>query len=353
MFSLMMEATDPAQFMCLDHSDILFQVWQSKLYSQITLHKVKAHQHIEDIPNLLERYWCMGNILADEGAQHAACNLGPELVAELQQHKQMIVNARMLLKQVFDLHLELRPLRMQALKTDTSTGGQALTTHAICDALSNWKIENPMPFTPDYDTQFLESCMWGHDVATMTVRWLAQFVWPNDDDGPLHKSTGISWVELAISWMIYNKSYLPVKRACVTGHCVLVPANFGQAQEHKITMSELGTNMKYVFDNIAALVPQPLIPQVVKKKVGSLYQLGYKQFTQGWSKRPEVPAQGLMVAKLFGHFTGQHGHNLDWVPDIDTDATADNVVGDWITLQKRARKHMPQVRTLRKNLAGG
>ena len=352
-FSCMMEASHPSQFMSLDHFDILYWVWKTGAYHRVTFQKVKAHQHIEDIPDLLDKYWCIGNKLADEGAQNAACHLGPDFAEELQHNKQMVLKHRTLLKQVFHLHLELRSLRMQALKTDNSSGGQALTTQAICDALSNWKIEHPLPFAPQYDLQFLNSCLWGHDVALKTVHWLEQLVWAQDDSQPLHKSTGISWIELAICWMIFNRMLLPVKRACVTGHCVVIPANLGQAQEHKVTLSGLGTNMKYVFDNLAALIPQQLTPPTVKKKVGSLYQLGYKQFTQGWSKRPEVPAQGQMVTLLYGHFTGQNFQNLDWVPYIETDQSVDIVLGDWNIRQKAARKFMPQVRTLRKNLAGG
>ena len=87
--------------------------------------------------------------------------------------------------------------------------------------------------------------------------------------------------------------------------------------------------------------------------MGSLYQLGYKQFTQGWSKRPEVPAQGQTVTLLYGHFTVQNFQHLDWVPYIETCQSMDTVVGDWDARQKEARKFMPQVRTLRKNLAGG
>lgn len=352
-FTCMMGASHPSQFMSLDHFDILYWVWKSGTYHRITFQKVKAHQHIEDIPNLLDKYWCIGNKLADEGAQNAACRLGTTFVEELQHHKQMVLKHRTLLKQVFLLHLELRPLRMQALKTDNSSGGQALTTQAICDTLCNWKVEHPLHFDTQFDLQFLNSCLWGHDVALKTVHWLEKLVWAQDESQPLHKSTGISWIELAISWMIFNRMYLPVKRACVTGHCVVIPANFGQAQEHKVTISELGTNMKYVFDNLAALIPQQLTPPIVKKKVGSLYQLGYKQFTQGWSKRPEVPAQGQTVTLLYGHFTVQNFQHLDWVPYIETCQSMDTVVGDWDARQKEARKFMPQVRKLRKNLAGG
>ena len=352
-FDCMMEAVHPSQFMFLDHSDILLQVWRKATYNHVKLHKVKAHTIIKNISSPLDRYWCIGNKVADEGAQFAVNHLCPEFVQELQNNKLVILKQRNLLKQVFELHLELRPLRMQALQADTSSGGQALTTQAICDALCNWKVPTPMVFEPNYDLRFLESCLWGHEVAIKTVRWLEQFVWAPDNSGPLHQSTGISWIELATSWMIFNKMYLPVKRPGVHGPCLVIPANFVQAQEHRVTISEMGTNMKYVFDNLSALVPQTLIPLVVKKKVGSLYQLGYKQFTQGWSKRPEVPAQGQTVTYLFGQFTLHNVKNLEWVPNINTDMVADHILGDWTERQKNARKSMLNARALRKNLADG
>ena len=45
-----------------------------------------------------------------------------------------------------------------------------------------------------------------------TIRWLRQFRWPDNPLGPTGRQTGICWPELALSWMLFNQCYLPLRR---------------------------------------------------------------------------------------------------------------------------------------------
>ena len=100
-------------------------------------------------------------------------------------------------------------------------------------------------------------------------------------------TTGISCIELAISWMLYHGFYLPIRRlSSENEERILIPANYNQALEHKATLSEFGTMMQQVVDNVGALIPQAILPQLTRKKCSSMHQLGYRAGTPGWSIRP-------------------------------------------------------------------
>ena len=76
----MIQAHDPAAFMHLEHSDILLKVWKKGDFTNIQLRKVKAHLEYDKVDCPLTRYWCIGNKIANDQAQHASLHLCPNLV---------------------------------------------------------------------------------------------------------------------------------------------------------------------------------------------------------------------------------------------------------------------------------
>ena len=54
--------------------------------------------------------------------------------------------------------------------------------------------------------------MFGEVNARRTIAWLRELKWPPSEEGPLQKITGISWVELAMSWMHMHNAFPPVIR---------------------------------------------------------------------------------------------------------------------------------------------
>ena len=318
----MIQAHDPAAFMHLEHSDILLKVWKKGDFTNIQLRKVKAHLEYDKVDCPLTRYWCIGNKIANDQAQHASLHLCPNLVAELQEQCVNISNARQLLTYVIQLHLELQDARSRAMPSVPVATGQIHTTLVIRDAFKSWTVSPCQDFPVDFELQFLDQCLWGPFIAEKTVEWLKQLRWPLDNKGPMGATTGISWIELAISWMLYHELYLPIRRLSSDNEeRILIPANYNQALEHKATLSEFGTMMQQVVDNVGALIPQAILPQLTRKKCSSIHQLGYRAGTQGWSIRPEVPAQSAMVDFLFDSFALKHQQHLDWTPHISTSLT--------------------------------
>lgn len=57
---------------------------------------------------------------------------------------------------------------------------------------------------------------WFTICVTATLDWIRSLHWPMGDEqapkGPLGFNRGISWIELAMSWMLYHNLYVPVVR---------------------------------------------------------------------------------------------------------------------------------------------
>ena len=286
-FQCMIHAHDPAVFMHLEHSDILLKVWKKGNFANIQLRKVKAHLEYDKVDCPLTRYWCIGNKIANDQAQHASLHLCPNLVSELQEQCVNIIKARQLLTYVLHLHLELQDARSRAMPSVPVVTGQIHTTLVIRDAFKSWTVSPCQDFPVDFEMQFLDQCLWGPLIASKTVEWMKQLRWPLDNKGPMGATTGISCIELAISWMLYHGFYLPIRRlSSENEERILIPANYNQALEHKATLSEFGTMMQQVVDNVGALIPQAILTQLTRKKCSSMHQLGYRAGTPGWSIRP-------------------------------------------------------------------
>ena len=155
-FQCMIQAHDPAAFMHLEHSDILLKVWKKGDFTNIQLRKVKAHLEYDKVDCPLTRYWCIGNKIANDQAQHASLHLCPNLVAELQEQCVNISNARQLLTYVLQLHLELQDARSRAMPSVPVATGQIHTTLVIRDAFKSWTVSPCQDFPVDFELQFLD-----------------------------------------------------------------------------------------------------------------------------------------------------------------------------------------------------
>eukprot|EP00435_Cladocopium_sp_Y103_P035590 s1286_g9.t1 len=72
---LALNATSCYEFQSCEHVDLLYRLWLLRGSVSITLRKVKSHQHIDSIPDMLQKYFALGNTFADKVAQHACRTL--------------------------------------------------------------------------------------------------------------------------------------------------------------------------------------------------------------------------------------------------------------------------------------
>ena len=150
-----------------------------------------------------------------------------------------------------------------------------------------------MPLLGTFSTRFLHFSAWGETFSSKLLQWLLLLRWPDDDAGPLSQKVGVSWAELALSWMMHFGQYLPVLRQDDRGQKrVIQPCSYESAQAWGISLSELGQSCKCLFDHTLALIPEQILPHFERnRKVDSLYLQGAKQFVNGMSRRPSFPSQ--------------------------------------------------------------
>lgn len=174
--------------------------------------------------------------------------------------------------------------------------------------------------------------------------------WPQPEDysGPLDTSTGISWVEMALSYMVDQCSLLPVIR---TGQCgakfVQELATRAQALEHKTTISEQAVNFRLVLEHTTALQAEQFWPDHLPRRKGSsLYLLGHGRHTQGLRCRPMIPHQDTVTRLLLDQFQRQK-KSLDWIPELPFDGQYGVLQSDWQSRVRHAKNAMYRVRQLR------
>ena len=159
----------------------------------------------------------MGNCMADRVAQTTCAHFLPDLVQTLGSLHQQISCDKHELEVVYSLHLELQELRARAEANicpgdNTRQLDHKQTVNAFC----NWKVEQPW-IAEDGNTEFLSHSSFGEEIATMTFHWMRSLKWPTTDESPLDSATGTTWVEMAISWMHYNRRYPPILRKDASG----------------------------------------------------------------------------------------------------------------------------------------
>ena len=349
-----LKAESPAEFSACEHMDLLHRIWAKRGTLSLQLVKVKAHQHVHAITDPLLRYWAMGNNYVDQVAQHTCQLLMPDFVMTKKRMHEEFLEDQFNLKTVYSLHLELQDIRARAVEQQSE--GQTTIQHdhrAICEAFADWKVDNTPYVFPTPDLQFIGDSALGFEIAQQTSRWLRELRWPATEEGPLGFSTGITWIELALSWVLFSRRYLPILRKDSLGIMRLIhPSSFSSAKDKGLTYLEAGTMMQKVVDNVVSMIPQSTVPDdTQRQKCSAIYRLGAGRFHQGISKRPSFPHQAEVVDILQKAVYCKQTDGLSSTPVIHCDQRADVISpGTWQHRIDRAKLIMKKVRVKRLDL---
>ena len=324
----------------LEHFDLLIRLWQIRDDIEISLEKVKAHRKVEEIEDSLERYWAMGNKVADCRAAWAASHLLPDLVVALQRMHIKQQKDQALLFQVFQMHLDLAKARAieESQEVAVSTSPVGPNAQDIFNAFVNWEVQVPIPFLGTAVTSHCHDSAWGYQVICQFVSWLACLRWPPDDRGPLNKACGISWTELGLSFAFYIGDFLPILRGTGEQRRVIFPGSNDSLSEWQVSTNEIGHCLKQIYDHTMSITYGFRLPDFQKSKVASLYVQGAAAFTTGWTIRPQIPCQ-REVASLIRHQLEQYGgKGLEFSPRFPFRSGADRVLsGSWLSRQRKAK----------------
>lgn len=163
-------------------------------------------------------------------------------------------------------------------------------------------------------TSILDTCLWGTEYSSQVFRWLQllQFpLHPSDDD------PGVSWCELAVSFMLTTQSGIVVNGASP-----------GEAfRPKRLDVNDNDTSfglMVYSFERVLSQVVRTLkIDNLPKRRrfCTSTKMLGLKNAQAGLQHRPVLPHQTILTTLLFEHFAAIGGSETNKggpnIPEIE------------------------------------
>ena len=176
------------------------------------------------------------------------------------------------------------------------------------------------------------------------------FQWPREPVGPLGHQCGVTWAELALSWMYFHRSYLPIRRLTAEGtDVILTPANFFRAKEWRVTLTEMGSSCQHLVEHLRALIPTKVTPAISTGKVSSLYVRGCGAFHQGVRTRPVFPCQAEVSDFIQNMLVAGRVKLIELTPNVATEHITDTILPDhFAQRQRRARLAMVGVRKKRR-----
>ena len=289
--SLALTATTLCPLIGKEHLDVLIRMYNRRSCVSFTLYKVKAHKSLSAISNPLNRFVAMGNWFADKLAEKARDDLNKPLVAIHHERHRDLQRKQDHLFALFKLHLLTFGDRGRMLaKVDMyDTQVDHKTTWAL---FRRWKVDQTAFVIGDTRDHCLQFSAHGEAYSRMTLAWLKAVKWPPDDKGPSGLTVGTSWIEMAVSWMLFNKAYVPVLRKDNKGdlRCFCIGSHTA-AIEHSLTFNEAGTMLEKMVRHLQGLIPETLLPPHKRTKTSALYHLGAPKWYEGMNLRIELPCQ--------------------------------------------------------------
>lgn len=285
--------------------------------------KIAAHKDPRLIKNDVERYHCLGNMLANDSAIDVCLHGEIVLTKQYQelhlQHEQQETQ----LKRLFDLHLQLQKERAKASTaeepqppTNTPRPAKVFRLHL---ELQQWNPTEPLWTPPtDISTDWLVFSAWGRQVSFVILQWLRDLTWGTTNLGPGELQLGPSWTEIAISISLSLGAWLPFRRRNSDNIENLIhPQTTANARAWGVTLSEMSQNAYLLVTQAQTLIPETIYPPELQNgKVSSLQMQGYHAWTTGFKRRPRYPHQDKVFSILQKLFADEK-KPLQSLPDLE------------------------------------
>lgn len=182
------------------------------------------------------------------------------------------------LVQLYRLHLELHKARAQQEQVDNQVGNhglEAASPDQQLQLLSTWTVDFPLQF-PMVKVDCTGRSVLGPLLSRLMIQWSRLLRWPGEGE-PLRDDPGIAFIELAVGFMVYAGTYLPVKRPKQDGTLHLfLPESSIDAAANNATLTELSQMMAYWLHQLNQLYSPWVIAPVEHGNCLSLYRLGSK-----------------------------------------------------------------------------
>eukprot|EP00438_Fugacium_kawagutii_P013630 Skav226741 [mRNA] locus=scaffold5056:48468:52856:- [translate_table: standard] len=344
----------------LDNFDLLIRLKASIHVGTRTFSKIKAHQ--EDLTGLtLMQIWhVMGNKMANDLAIWACWNLQPMLVAlhkemnaDLQQRRD---NLRQLYEYLHEAGVHRAQLRAATDREPPPEVEGAQPGMTVQQRVSTYQVEQPWVFAAS--GQILSRhCAWGPYIAGRLVEWLKLCHWPTSEGAAPDQHLGVTHVELSLSFMLFLGCYLPLKRTDQSGVERLVPLfTHADTTAYGVKLGELGRQFSHLMRQLEELSVEPVMPDISRSLVRSLYDQGSNIRSSGFTWRPRFFAQDRVAAVLHTYLQHNKGPTYAMVPTLDFSAQPcsqelllQDLRGTWASKARHFGHGTQLVRRLRKD----
>ena len=133
---------------------------------------------------------------------------------------------------------------------------------------------------------------WGANLTYMVWKYCSALVWPDPSTTTASGDPGISWTELAISFMHWTNKLLPIRIKKDKGYHTL---QYDDPQVALLpvktkSLRVLAENFRWIVKHIQTFSRQKYIPAYKKQGTTSLTRLGFTSYHEGGvSRRPVLP----------------------------------------------------------------
>ena len=215
-----------------DHWDLITQLCKVWICHRFHVFKIRSHQKLEDAHSSEEEYHILGNVFADEAAVRTCAADLPEFLQQCERLRAHYQNQRQHIYEIYKYILDLSCERMTTLDEiatenkksmnaddqQTAEGQQStILTPSFSFKLAelrDWALATNLFVLPAEPHRVVFwSCPWGCNYARLVWTFCSLLKWPAENAAPVPKDPGISWTELAVSFMLWAGRSLPIRVA--------------------------------------------------------------------------------------------------------------------------------------------
>eukprot|EP00438_Fugacium_kawagutii_P005211 Skav208600 [mRNA] locus=scaffold598:192186:198849:+ [translate_table: standard] len=286
---------DPRLLLSHSEPDMALRMWRAVQRGTYNFVKIKAHQEIDGCNDLLLKYDRLGNQQADLAAAAACAGICPKLVAEADviaaNLRQQFGNLTDYFRYFLELQRHRAQLRKQTHQLDQhipTDDPQTTPSVQLRSYMPTHLWNMPVP-TVDHSRDFA----WGPTWGRFFTNWLTTIHWPSDDAEETDLQTvGITWIELALSLMLFANMWLPIKRAgSDLKERLQVLTSHADVEGYNVRFSEFADTIQMMFKQMGSLRNTDIHPPLQRQLVRATYIQGFSIHSSGLSARPAVDNQ--------------------------------------------------------------
>lgn len=140
---------------------------------------------------------------------------------------------------------------------------------------------------------------WGGPFCNLVFKWMNLVEWPQSPDISTG-DPGVSWMELALSFVAWSQVVVPLKRMRPRskGEYLQTFSSWSQMELHKVGLGELSNTFSILISQIRRLHGYDPCPARSHGFVKSVFLLGSRVQSYGVRQRPAFPKQAVISAYL-------------------------------------------------------